>query len=181
MYMIDFENRTKGIVTWLQQEFSGIRTGQASPALLDSVRVENYGSKMPINQVASVGIEDARTLRVSPWDASLVSKIESAIRDADLGVSLASDSSGLRVIFPELTSERRVQLLKLAGQKLEDARISVRGARDEAMKALDKQEKDGELSKDAHFAAKEKIQKHVDTTNRQLESLFDAKEAELNK
>lgn len=173
--MIDFDKRAAEIVSWLQQEFTGIRTGQAAPALLDSVKVESYGSKMPINQVASVGIEDARTLRISPWDAGTIKAIEGAIRDADLGVSVSTDSAGLRVSFPELTSERRAQLMKLAGQKLEDARIRVRGARDEIMKELDKQD----LSKDEHFAAKEKIQKSVEATNKKLEDAYKAKETEI--
>ena len=178
--MLDLEQRTKEIVSWLQQEFTGIRTGQAAPALLDSVKVESYGSKVPINQVATVGIEDARTLRVSPWDAGSIKAIETAIRDADLGVSVSTDSTGLRVTFPELTSERRTQLLKLAGQKLEDARISVRGARDEVMKTLDKQEKDGDISKDEYFANKEKVQKQVEAANKQLEGLYGAKETEIS-
>src|SRR5690606_2188232 len=102
-------------------------------------------------QVGSVGIEDARTLRISVWDKGAVSAIEKAIREADLGVSTVADSSGLRVIFPELTSERRTQLLKLAKSKLEDARISVRSVRDEAMKAIDKAQKDGDISEDDRF------------------------------
>jgi len=179
--MNDFNERSKEIIAWLQHEFSGIRTGQAAPAILDSVKVDSYGAMVPINQVASVGIEDARTLRISPWDASVISSIEKAVQEADLGVSVSTDSSGLRVSFPELTSERRDQLVKLAGQKLEDARISVRGARDEAMKELDKQEKDGDLSKDEHFAGKDKLQKAVEETNKQLEDLYDAKQAEISK
>lgn len=179
--MIDFEKRAKEIINWLSQEYTGIRTGQAAPALLDSVKVENYGSRMPVNQVATVGVEDARTLRVSPWDAGNIKAIETAIREADLGVSVSGDSTGLRVIFPELTSERRTQLLKLAGHKLEEARISIRGARDEAMKFIDKQEKDGDISKDEHFAAKEKIQKQVESANKELESLYGAKEIEISK
>lgn len=176
---MDFETKGKGIIAWLQQEYSGIRTGQAAPAILDSIKVDSYGAKVPINQVASIGIEDARTLRVSPWDAGSVSAVEGAIRDANLGVSVVTDSSGLRVIFPELTSERRTQLIKLAGQKLEDARISVRGVRDEVMKALDKQKKDGELSEDGYFAAKEKIQKQVEAVNMELEGIYAAKEKEV--
>lgn len=178
--MIDFESRTKDIVNWLQQEFTGIRTGQAAPAILDSVKVESYGTRVPINQMATVGIEDARTLRISPWDAGSIASIEGAIRDADLGVSVSTDSSGLRVVFPELTSERRAQLVKLAGQKLEDARISVRGARDEVMKELDKKEKDGEMSEDEYFTTKEKIQKQVEATNKELEALYDKKESEIS-
>ena len=92
--MTDFDSRGKEINEWLQQEYSGIRTGQAAPALLDSVKVDSYGSQVPVNQVATVGIEDARTLRVSVWDTDSIAAIETAIREADLGVSVATDSSG---------------------------------------------------------------------------------------
>jgi ribosome recycling factor len=149
--------------------------------LLDGVRVESYGSYMPINQVGSVNIEDARTLRISVWDKQTVSAIEKAIQDANLGISTVADSDGVRVIFPELTSERRVQLLKLAKAKLEDARISVRAVRDEVMKVIDKQQKDGDISEDDKFTQKEAIQTKVDATNRALETLFIQKEAELQK
>jgi ribosome recycling factor len=164
---------------WLQKEFAGIRTGQASPSLLDSVKVESYGSMMPLNQVGTVGVEDARTLRVSVWDASVVKAAEEAIRDADLGVSVTGDSSGLRVIFPELTSERREQLLKLAKSKLEDSRITVRALRDDAMKAIEKAEKAGEIGEDEKFSKKDAVQSVVDETNRSLEALFTQKETEL--
>lgn len=179
--MIDINERGKEIIEWLGGEYAGIRTGQAAPALLDSIKVESYGSLMPVNQVASIGVEDARTLRVSPWDAGAVSAIEKAISDADLGVSVATDSSGLRVIFPELTSERRGQLLKLAKTKLEDARVSVRSARDEAMKELERQEKAGDISEDERFTAKEKVQKQVEDLNKQLEGIFAQKETEIAK
>ena len=116
--MDNVSEKLKEVNEWLQKEYSGIRTGQASPMLLDAVKVESYGSYMPINQVGSVNIEDARTLRISVWDKSAVSAIEKAIREADLGISTVSDSDGVRVIFPELTSERRVQLMKLAKAKL---------------------------------------------------------------
>ncbi len=178
---MDFNARMKEIAEWLGNEYAGIRTGQATPALLDSVKVDSYGTKVPLNQVGSVGVEDARTLRVSTWDAGTIGAIETAINESDLGVSVATDSSGLRVIFPELTSERRDQLLKLAKQKLEDARVSVRGARDEAIKDLEKQEKDGDLSKDGLFSEKEEIQKQVDLANKQLEDLYNHKESEINK
>jgi ribosome recycling factor len=179
--MNDFDSRLKAIGDWLQQEYATIRTGQSTPALLDGIKVESYGSHMALNQVGSIGVEDARTLRVSVWDSSLVKAIEAAIRDADLGVSVVTDSSGLRVIFPELTGDRRVQLVKLAKSKLEEARVSVRSARDEAMKAIDKQEKDGEISEDDKFAQKESVQKKVDEINRTLEALYDKKEVEIEK
>ena len=166
---------------WLQKEYAGIRSGQASPLLLDSIRVESYGTFVPVNQVGSVNIEDARTLRVSVWDKGAVSALEKAIRDADLGVSTAADSDGVRIIFPELTSERRTQLMKLAKSKLEDARISVRAVRDDFMKLIDKQQKDGDISEDEKFTLKEKVQGQVDVTNKSLEALFTQKETELQK
>ena len=174
-------DKLKEVQEWLVKEYASIRTGQASPLLLDSIKVESYGSYMPINQVGSVGIEDARTLRISVWDKAAVSAIEKAIRDANLGVSTVADSSGVRVIFPELTSERRAQLMKLAKAKLEDARISVRSVRDDVMKHIDKQLKDGEIGEDDKFTAKEKVQGQVDASNRALEALFTQKEAELQK
>jgi ribosome recycling factor len=178
---MEITEKLKEVTEWLSKEYAGIRTGQASPMLLDSVKVESYGSYMPLNQVGSINIEDARTLRISVWDKSVISAIEKAIRDADLGISTVSDSDGVRVIFPELSSERRVQLMKLAKSKLEDARIAVRSVRDEAMKTIDKQQKDGEISEDERFSQKEKVQTQVDATNRSLEALFDKKEAELQK
>lgn len=179
--MENISDKLKEVQEWLVKEYASIRTGQASPLLLDSIKVESYGSFVNVNQVGSVGIEDARTLRISVWDKGAVSAIEKAIREADLGVSTVADSSGLRVIFPELTSERRTQLLKLAKSKLEDARISVRSVRDEAMKAIDKAQKDGDISEDDRFAQKEKIQSQVDGANRTLEATFTQKEAELQK
>lgn len=175
----DIKQKMQESKEWLKKEYSSIRTGQANPALLDGVKVESYGSFMSLNQVGSVGVEDARTLRISPWDISQSSAIEKAIRDADLGISIVTDSSGLRAIFPELTSERREQLLKLAKSKLEDSRITVRSVRDEIMKQIDKLEKSGDLSEDEKFTQKESVQVLVTKTNNELEELFYQKEREL--
>jgi ribosome recycling factor len=180
MDQIQIQEKLAEVPAWLQAEYAGIRSGQASPALLDSIRVDSYGTKVPVNQVGSVGVEDAKTLRVSLWDASQISAVEEAIRDADLGVSLATDSSGLRVIFPDLTAERRQQLIKLAKTKLEDARISVRSIRDEVQKTIEHDHKAGELSEDEKFSAKEMLQSEVEKTNNELEKLFQTKETELN-
>lgn len=178
---IEIKQKLQETKEWLQKEYAGIRTGQANPGLLDGVRVESYGSMLPLNQVGSIGIEDARTLRFSLWDSSRVSVVEQAIRDADLGVSVVADSAGLRVIFPELTVERREQLLKLAKNKLEDARIAVRSVRDETMKLIEKAEKEGEISEDERFKHKDAVQGAVDAMNRELEALFVQKEQELKK
>ncbi len=180
MLVKQFEERGKEVISWLEREYMGIRSGQATPALLDGVKVSSYGALVALNQVGSVNVEDARTLRVSLWDTSQVSAVETAIRDADLGLSVVTDSSGLRIIFPELTSERRVQLMKLAKSKLEDARVSLRSGRDEVMKQLEKQEKANEISEDEKFTLKESIQKVVEATNRSLDILFQKKEVEIS-
>ena len=176
----NFIERGEGIVGWLEKEYAGIRTGRATPMLLDLVQVESYGTRVPIQQVGSVSVEDARTLRISIWDQNAIKTTEKAITEADLGVSVVTDSSGLRVIFPELTGERRVQLLKLAKAKHEEARVSLRGARDEAMKEIDKLEKEGEMSQDEKFDAKENLQKKVDSYNNKLAGLLELKEKEIS-
>lgn len=177
--MDDISTKLTEVVAWLQKEYTGIRTGQAAPALLDNIKVESYGTFMSLQQVGSVSIEDARTLRISMWDNTQVAAAEKAVRDANLGVSVVSDSAGLRVIFPELTSERRVQLLRLAKSKQEDARVSVRAVRDDFMKKVDADKKAGEISEDEAFVKKEKIQKEVDATNTKLDEVYKSKEKEI--
>lgn len=179
MDTIEIKSKLDEIATWLQGEYVAIRSGQATPALLDAIRVDSYGAQVPLNQVANVGVEDARTLRISPWDTDSINAIETALTDADLGISVATDSAGVRAVFPELTAERREQLQKLAKQKLEDARIRVRGTRDDVMKTLDKLHKDGEASEDETFAKKDEIQTAVETANKSLEDLYQQKESEL--
>lgn len=176
----NFEARGKEIQDWLEKEFGSIRTGRATPMLLDLVQVESYGTKVPIVQVGSITVEDPRTLRVSVWDQSQVKAVEKAITDADLGVSVVSDGNGIRAIFPELTSERRTQLLKIAKSKLEESRVSIRAARDEAVKEIDALQKSGDLSEDEKFSAKEDLQKKVDACNNALNTSFELKEKEIN-
>lgn len=174
-----YEKRLKEVIEFLQKEFIAIRTGQATPALLDSVKVESYGTYMPIQQIGSIGVEDARTLRISTWDATQIPAIERAIRDSDLGVSVSTDSAGLRVIFPDLTAERRQQIVKIAKSKLEDARVSVRAVRDDAMKEIESALKAGDISEDDKHTKREQVQKSVDLTNRTLEAIFEKKEEEI--
>lgn len=174
-----FTDRASGIVDWLEKEFSGIRAGRATPALLDLVMVESYGTRVPIQQVGSVSVEDPRTLRISVWDQNAIKAVEKGILEADLGISVVTDGSGIRVIFPELTSERRTQLLKIAKSKMEEARVSLRSARDEAIKEIDALEKAKEMSQDEKFAKKEELQKHVDTFNNTFNTLIERKEKEI--
>lgn len=172
--------KVKETEEWLQREFSAIRTGRASPVLLDIVNVEAYGTRMPLNQVASISIEDARTLRITPYDPSVMKDIEKGIIASGLGISPAVDESGLRVAFPELSSERRVQLLKVAKEKLEDARITLRSEREAVWSDIQKQEKEGLMSEDDKFRAKDDMQKVIDEGNRTLEAIFEKKEKEIS-
>lgn len=165
---------------WLASEYRGLRTGRATPAILDGVMVQAYGSRMPLKQVANIGVEDARSLRVQAFDSGLIKDIERAITEENLGVGIGSDASGVRVTFPELTSERREQLIKLAKQKLEEARTTIRLARDEAWKDIQEQEKEGEITEDDKFRLKDEMQKKVDAGNEELQKAFEKKEAEMH-
>lgn len=176
----NFDARAESIKEWLVKEYNAVRTGRATPALLDSIQVESYGARLPINQVGSVGVEDARTLRISPWDKNLIKPIERAVTEANLGVSVNVDDAGIRIIFPELSSERRQQLLKIAKNKLEEARVSIRAARDEAIKEIDTAQKAGSLSEDQKFTAKEDLQKRVEAKNIELNGMYELKEKEIN-
>ena len=163
---------------WLSRELATVRTGRASPALLDGVRPEAYGTRTPLRELANVSVEDPRTLRIIAWDASLAKDIEKAIIEADLGVGVASDGQGLRVTFPELTSERRTQLMKVAGEKTEQARTTLRGHRAEAMKEIDTLEKEG-MQKDQAKRDRDDVQKLIDSGNEALAALLKKKEQEI--
>lgn len=163
---------------WLSRELSSVRTGRASPALLDSVKPEVYGARTPITQLGSLSIEDARTLRIVPWDKSSVKAIEKGITDADLGVSVVTDDQGLRVIFPELTAERRTLLTKIANEKHEQAKVTLRGHRTDAIKEIDTLEKDG-MGEDLAKRNKEEVQKLIDAANVSLEAIAKKKAEEI--
>ena len=163
----------------LGRELGGIRTGRASASLLDAVRVETYGAQMPIQQVGTVSMEDPRTIRIVPWDKGHVRVLEKAIVDADLGVSVSSDDAGVRVAFPALTAERRADLIKMARSRLEDARIALRGARDEVWSDIQRRERDGDIPEDDKFRLKEEMQKLVDDANQRLEEMTERKETEI--
>ncbi|HET8581029.1 MAG TPA: ribosome recycling factor [Candidatus Paceibacterota bacterium] len=174
-----FDTKARETREWLAREYQGLRTGRANPALLDGVSVSAYGSVTPLRQLGSITVEDARTLRVAPWDASLVKEVEKAVTNADLGVGISSDATGVRVSFPELTSERRTEFVRLAKQKLEEARTAVKQAREDVWEDIQNQEKAGEMTEDDRYYFKDELQKKVDAIHGELESLFMAKEAEI--
>ncbi len=175
-----FKQGVKEVEEWLKKEFSQIRTGRASPAILDSVMVESYGSRMPINQVGNITLEGARSMKVVPWDMSQAKAIEKAILVSNLGLSVSVDDTGVRISFPELTTERREALIKVAKQKLEDARVSLRTEREKVLKDIDAQEKAGTINKDDKFRFKNELQKMIDEIHVKFEELTVKKEIEIS-
>ena len=176
MYNLDlFKKEASATGEWLSKEYSQIHTGRASPALLDGVHVESYGQTQPLKNSASISIEDPKTLRVIPWDKSLNKDIERALHEANLGFSIALDDAGVRVIIPALTTETRTKLVKIAKDRMEDARIAIRKARESMLTEL----KNQKLPEDTFAKAKEEVQKMVDNSNANLESLFNKKESEI--
>jgi len=177
----EFKKAAELTFEWLKKEYLSIRSGQANPGILDSVRVDMYGSKVPVNQISSVLGENSRTLRITPWDKSAVKAIDTAIREANLGISVSTDDQGLRISFPELTNDHRQALIKLAKQKLEEARVRVRNEREGIHSDIDKKEKAGGMGKDDVFRAKQDLQKIVDEINKKLEDSYEKKEKEILK
>lgn len=170
---INFKTELKKVEEWLSKEYSQVHTGRATPLVLDSINIESYGQFMPLKNVASISVEDPKTLRIAPWDKNQIKDIEAAIQNADLGLSVLSDGEGVRAIFPMLTTETRTKLAKVLKEKLEDARITVRKERGNEMDKLDG------MPEDDVKRGKEDIQKAVDEANANLEAIFAKKETEV--
>lgn len=163
----------------MRREFSAVRTGKASPALLDVVRVDAYGSKMPIQQVASVNAPEPRMLIVQPWDKSLLKTIEKAIQEAELGLNPSNDGNVIRVPIPALTEERRKDMVKMLNRLAEEGRVAVRHARQEANKELKRMQQAHEVSEDDARRQMDEIQKLTDTFIARIDDLLKAKEQEV--
>lgn len=175
----EFKKKSGEIAGWLSRELSAIRTGRAAAAVLDPVTVEAYGSRQPLKAVAAVSLEDARTIKIAPWDQGLAKAIETGITAANLGLSVVPDGSGFRVIFPELTGERRLLLVKTLKEKLEQARISLKKERETVWNDIQSKERSGALAEDDKFRAKDELQKLIDAANADIEATGARKEAEI--
>ena len=175
----NFKTALKKVEEFLGKEYSQLNIGRASPMVLDGVNVESYGSFVPLKNVASVSIEDPKTLRIAPWDKSQVKGIEKAIIGSNLGLSVATDDLGIRVIFPQLTTETRQTLVKVLKEKLEESRITARHERVIVLEDIEAKEKEGKITEDEMFRAKEELQKIINETNGNLEAIFEKKEREV--
>ena len=177
----DIEARMRASIDALKREFSGLRTGRASANLLDPVQVMVYGSRMPLNQVATVSVPESRMISVQVWDRSNVQAVDKAIREANLGLNPIMDGQILRLPIPSLTADRRQELVKLAHKYAEHCKISIRNVRREAMDLLKKLEKDGKMSQDDHRGQSEKVQELTDKLIKDVDTIVTAKEAEIQK
>ena len=167
------------VIEWLKKEHMLLRTGTASPTILDGVRVEVYGSRMTVNQIATISTEGPKTLRITPWDSAQSKEIGKAIESANLGLSVNLDDKGIRVHFPNLTQERRETLIKACRQKLEEARITLKTEREKIWTEIQKKVRDSELAEDDKFRLKEDLQKMIDDINKKLEEMAERKEKEI--
>lgn len=175
----ELDRRMNGAVATLKSELAGLRTGRASAALLDPVKVEAYGNTVPINQVGTISTPEARMITVQVWDKGLAKAVDKAIRDAGLGLNPQMDGQLLRIPLPELNQERRKELSKLAAKYAEAARVAVRNVRRDGMDLLKKLEKDGKIGQDDHHTRGDVLQKMTDAHIKDIDAALHAKEQEI--
>jgi ribosome recycling factor len=175
----DLQRRMHGAVDALKHDLSGLRTGRASIALLDTIHVEVYGANMPLNQVATVSVPEPRMLSVQVWDRSNVQPVEKAIRSANLGLNPVTDGQLIRLPIPDLTEDRRKELAKLVGQFAEKAKVAVRNVRRDGMDQLKQDEKKLQISEDEHKRLEQVVQKLTDDTIKEIDELSHSKEKEI--
>lgn len=175
----DLKRRMRGAIDVLHDEFAGLRTGRASAALLEPLTVEAYGSAMPMNQVGTISVPDARMISVQVWDQGLVGAVEKSILESGLGLNPSRDGNVVRVPIPQLSEERRVELTKIAHKYTEQARVAVRNVRRDGMDKLKRLEKDGDLSQDEQRAWGEDLQKMTDECIKEMDEALATKEKEI--
>lgn len=179
MVLEDTRDKMTKAVSHSRHEFASIRTGRASPALVERLLVEYYGSEVPLQQMANISVPEARQLVISPYDKGSVPAVEKAIRSSELGLNPSNDGSLIRLSFPPLTGDRRRELVRIVKQMAEDNRVSVRNARRTARSELESLEKDGDLSKDDLARAEKEIDTLTHRTEAQIDDALSQKETEL--
>ena len=177
--LFDAEEKMEKAVAVAKDDLASVRTGRATPNMFARVAVDYYGAMTPLNQLSSINIPEARMAVIKPYDASQLKAIEKAIRDSDLGLNPSNDGQIIRVIIPQLSEERRREMVKVARHKAEDARVSMRNVRRHAKDALDKLEKDGEVGKDDVTGAEKRLDAVTKTHTDKIDELLKHKEAEL--
>ena len=177
--MAELEEKMEKTVSALKDQFNGIRTGRASASIFDKVRVDYYGTKSPLNQVATIAIPEARSVIITPFDKSLITEIEKAIQVADLGLNPSNDGKVIRIQIPALTAERRKELVKQAKTIAENSRTAIRNIRRDGNDDLKKQQKDGTLTEDGLKTETDKLQKLTDKFIDEINKIYEAKEKDI--
>lgn len=177
--MDDVRRRMDGAIEVLRKEFAGLRTGRAAASLLEPIIVQAYGGEMPLNQVGTVSVPEARMLSVQVWDKGLTKAVEKAIRTSGLGLNPIAEGTLIRIPVPELSEERRTELAKVASRYAEQARVAVRNVRRDAMEQLKRQEKQGDLSQDEQHKMADQVQQVTDDEIKRINDLLAAKETEI--
>lgn len=177
--LTQFNDKMDKTIDSLCSEFAGIRAGRANPHLLDGIKVDYYGTPSPLQQVANISVPEARSLLISPWEASMVKEIEKAILASDLGLTPTNDGKTIRLVFPELTEERRKELAKDIKKKGENAKVAIRNIRRDANDAVKKQQKSNEISEDELKQLEDEIQKLTDKFIAEVDKQVDAKTKEI--
>lgn len=168
-------------IEFLKGEITTLRTGRATPALVEDISVEAYGTKQALKAVASISAQDAKTLTVEPWDKGLLKPVEDAIRNSDVGINPVNDGTLIRLPLPDLTEERRNDLIKVLHRKLEEARIAVRKIREDIRNTIDKAMADKEIAEDEKYKLQDELEKIVKSTNEKIKQIGEEKEAEIKK
>ena len=177
--MQDLKQKGGHIIEYFKSEITSLRTGRATPALVEDLEVEYYGTKTPLKAMAAISNPEPRMLTIQPWDKGAIQAIEKAIQMSPLGLNPVTDRDAIRLSIPPLTEERRKELSKLLGRFTEDARISMRREREDALRLIDAQLKNKEISEDERFRKRNEIQKIIDEINKKIEEITLAKEKEI--
>ena len=177
--LYETEHKMKKTVEAVEREFSEVRTGRASPSLVEGILVDYYGSKTPIKQLATISTPDARLIAINPWDASIINQVEKAILQSNLGLTPNNDGKIIRISIPHLTDERRQDLDKIVKRVAENGRVSLRTARRDANESLKQLDKNKEIAEDERFTSQDRVQKLIDKYTAQIDEILEAKEKEL--
>ena len=175
----DVSRRMSGAVNSLKDDYLGLRTGRASTAMLDPILVDAYGSKMPLNQLSSISAPESRLLLIQVWDQTMVLQVEKSIRESDLGLNPQTEGNSIRVPIPELSEERRLEIVKVAGKYAEQSKVAIRNVRRDAVESVRKSEKDKEISEDEKRSFEIEIQKLTDDFIIEVDSLLAQKEIDI--
>ncbi len=167
------------VIEGLQEELRSIRANQATPSLVENITIQAYNTQMKIQEVATISVPEPQMLVIQPWDKTIMKDLESGLRDCEYNFSPVVDGDVVRISFPPLTEEKRKELVKLMNEKIENGRIALRKIREDELKQLKQQEKDGEISEDDYFRQEKEMQQLIDTYNQQIKDIAEKKEKEL--